>query len=87
MEERIIDLLKSLKNQNEISGTNYDNVYSSGFKLGILYGLNKIHKTSEDGIPPFRSIFSAIGTPTYKLELTCSLFCKLVMIFWSNRIK
>ena len=36
MEQRIIDLLKSLKNQNEISEKNYDNFYSSGSKPAIL---------------------------------------------------
>ena len=66
-EQHIIDLLKSLKNQNEISEKNYDNLYLSGSKPGIIYGLDKIHKVLEDGIPTFRSILSAIGTPTYKL--------------------
>ena len=38
----IIDLLKSLKIQNEISEKNHRNLYSSGSKPGILYGLGKI---------------------------------------------
>ena len=42
MEQRIIDLLKSLKNQNEISEKNYDNLYPSGSKPGIIYGHGKI---------------------------------------------
>ena len=67
MEQRIIDILKSLKNQNEISEKNYDTLYSSGSKPGILYRLGKIHKALEDGIPTFRPILSAIGTPTFKL--------------------
>ena len=41
-EERIIDLLKSLK--NEISRKNYDNFYLSDSKPRILYRLGKIHK-------------------------------------------
>ena len=32
-----------------------------------MYGLAKIHKALEDGIPSFRPILSAIGTPAYKL--------------------
>ena len=45
MEQCIVDLLKSLKNQNEISEKNHDNFYPSGSKAGILYGLGKISKT------------------------------------------
>ena len=44
MEQRIIDFLKSLKNQNEISEKNYDNLYPSGPKPGILCGFGEIHK-------------------------------------------
>ena len=33
----------------------------------ILYSSGKIHKETRNGIPPFCPIFSAIGTPTYKL--------------------
>ena len=39
----------------------------TGSKLGGLYGLCKVHKSSVDGCPPFRPILSAIDTPTYKL--------------------
>ena len=34
---------------------------------GILYGLWKIHKAIADVCRSFRSIFSATGTPNYKL--------------------
>ena len=67
MQQRITDLLKSSKNQNEISEKIYDNLYLSGSEPGILYGFGKIHKAFEDGIQTFRPILSAIGTPTYKL--------------------
>ena len=76
IEQRIIDLLISLKNQNEIPKKNYDNLYPSGLKPGILYGLGKIHKVLEDGIPTFRPILSAIGTPTYKLAKFCDKLLK-----------
>ena len=29
--------------------------------------LGKIHKETSNGLPPFHSALSAIGTPTYKL--------------------
>ena len=76
IEKRIIDLLISLKNQNEIPKKNYDNLYPSGLKPGILYGLGKIHKVLEDGIPVFCPILSAIGTPTYKLAKFCDKLLK-----------
>ena len=75
-EQRIIDLFKSLKNQNEISEKNYDNLYPSGSKPGILYGLGKIHKALKEEIPTFRRILSAIGTPTYKLAKFCDKLLK-----------
>ena len=59
----ITELLRSLKHQNEISEKNYDNLYPSGSKRGILYGLGKIHEVLEVGLPTFRPIFSAIGKP------------------------
>ena len=65
MEERIIDLLKSLKNQNKISEKNY-NLYPSDSKPG----LGKIHKSLEDGIPTFRPILSATQSVFTRLKLT-----------------
>ena len=76
MEQPIIDLLKSLKNRNEISEKNYNGLYPSGSKPGILYGLGKIHKALEDGIPTFRPILSAAGTPIYKLAKFCDKLLK-----------
>ena len=38
-----------------------------GCNPGILYGLCKVHKAVVDVCPPVRPIFSATGTPTYKL--------------------
>ena len=71
MEQGIIDLLKSLKNQKEISQKKYYNLYSSGSKPEILYGLGKLPKALEDGVPTFRPILPAIGTLTYKLAMFC----------------
>ena len=65
MGERIIRLLKSLEDQDEISEKQRNDLYSSAFKLGVLYGLAKIHQALEDGVP------IAIGTPTYNLAKFC----------------
>ena len=67
MKGPIICLLKSLEDQGETSEKEKNDLYPSGSKPGVLYGLPKIHKTLQDGIPSFRPILSAIGTPTYKL--------------------
>ena len=40
------------------------------------YGLDKIHKALENGIPTFRPILSAIGKPTYKLAKFCDKLLK-----------
>ena len=45
-------------------------------KKKILYGLGKIQKALDDGIPTFRPILSAIGTPTYKLAKFCDKLLK-----------
>ena len=39
----------------------------SGSRPGIMYGLAKVHRIVTGGLPSFRTILSAIGTPTYKL--------------------
>ena len=71
MEERIIPLLKSLEGQSEISEKEKSDLYPSGSKPVVLYGLAKIHKALEDGTSSFRPILSAIGTPTYNLTKLC----------------
>ena len=76
MEERIIRFLKSLEDQGEISEEEKNDLYPSGSKARLLYGLAKIHKALENGIPSFRPILSATGTPTYKLAKFCDQFLK-----------
>ena len=51
MEGQIIPLLKSLKDEGQISEKEKNDLYPSGSKPGVLYGLVKIHKALEDGIP------------------------------------
>ena len=76
MKGQIICLLKSLEDQGETSEKEKNDLYLSGSKPGVLYGFPKIHKTLEDGIPSFRSILSAIGTPIYKLAKLCDQLLK-----------
>ena len=66
-EKRVTNLLKKLKNKNAISEKTYNKLRPIGLKSGTLYGSAKVHKSLINGLPPFRPILSAIGTPTYKL--------------------
>ena len=67
MENRVIDILKNLRDKKEISIKQYNNLSPSGSRPGIMYGLAKVHKIVTDGLPFFRPIWSPIGTPAYKL--------------------
>ena len=64
MKNRIIDVLKKLKNKKINSEKKYKDLYPVGSSPGILYGRAKIHETVKDGVPPFQPILSAIGTST-----------------------
>ena len=76
MEEQSIRLFKSVEDQGEISEKEKNDLYPSGSKPGVLYGLAKIHKALEDGAPSFRPILSVIGTPTYNLAKFCDQLMK-----------
>ena len=67
MENKIVELLKKLKEKQEISDKVYNVLYPTGSKPGILYGLCKACKSIVDGVPPFCPILTAIGTSIYKL--------------------
>ena len=68
MENRIIDVLKKLKNKKIISEKKHEDLNPVGSSPGILYGHAEIHKPVKDGVPPFWPILSVIATPTYKLS-------------------
>ena len=56
MEKKAAELLKKVKEKQEIS----DKVYNELYPTCILYGLCKIHKSIVDGVSPFRPILFAI---------------------------
>ena len=62
-EGKVNRYLNQLLKENIIDEKVYRNLYSSGSRPGILYGLPKIHKENN----PIRPILSAIGTFNYKL--------------------
>ena len=67
LEKRNNSELKLLKDKEIIDKFTYKRIKPVGSRAGILYGLGKIQKKTRNGIPPFCSILSATGTPTYKL--------------------
>ena len=67
MENRIISVLKKLKDKNQSWDNMYKDLHPVCSGPGILYGRAKIHKPMKDDVPLFRPILSDIGTPTYKI--------------------
>ena len=66
-EQKVIDILKEIKNKNRINEDLYNKLHPVCSQSGVLYGLANIHKKVIDGCPTFRPIFSAIGTSTYQI--------------------
>ena len=62
-ENQVKNFLRELKKNGTISEIIYDNLFPSGSRPGILYGLPKVHKL---GVP-LRPILSSIGTHSYGL--------------------
>ena len=62
-ENQVKALLKKLKSDNCINSKTYNELYPTGTRIGILYGLPKIHKPSI----PFRPILSCINHYSYKI--------------------
>ena len=81
MENRITEVLKKLKEKQQISEKKYMTLHPVGSRPCILYGCAKIHKPIKDGVPPFRPILSDIGKPTYKLA---KFFVPLLASLTSN---
>ena len=72
LEKKITSDLKLLKDEEIIDKATYKNIKPVGSRPGVLYGLGKVHNEINNGLPPFRPILSAIGTPTYHFaEETC----------------
>ena len=63
LEDKLIRLLRKLKNSGAISDATYSVLVPSGSRLGVLYGLPKAHNPNH----PLRPITSAIGTFNHKV--------------------
>ncbi|XP_046863266.1 uncharacterized protein LOC124457010 [Xenia sp. Carnegie-2017] len=62
-ENQVKTLLRKLKAEKCINEKTYNELYPTGTRIGILYGLPKIHKSSI----PLRPILSSIDHYSYKL--------------------
>ena len=58
---------KNFECKKFVTEATYKKLSPVGSNPGIMYGLAKVHKPLKNGIPSFRPILSAIGTPTYAL--------------------
>ena len=74
-QNRVIDVLEKLKIKKIISEVKYEDSYPVGSSPAVSYGHAKNPKLVEDGVPPFWSILSALGKPTYKLSI---IFCTII---------
>ncbi|XP_069981734.1 uncharacterized protein [Penaeus vannamei] len=63
-EDQLNNMLRKLKESQLTVKVTYSRLFTSGSKLGILYGLTKVHKTGF----PLRPILSAIGTLNYDIS-------------------
>ena len=66
-EKRINEVLKRLKYVGSLNDKQYKKIEADGSRPGVLYVLCKVQKAIVDVSPPFRPIFSATGTPTYRI--------------------
>ena len=62
-ENQVKSLLKKLKAANSLNEKTYSELYPTGSRIGILYGLPKIHKSTI----PLRPILSSVNHYSYKL--------------------
>ena len=66
-ENKVKRFLSTLKKSESITPATYEKLYPTGSRIGILYGLPKIHK---DNIP-LRPILSCINHYSYKIAKFC----------------
>ena len=66
-DKKLKDIIKTLYQKKCLTKKEYDSIYPTGSRPGILYGNAKVHEPIIDNCPSFRPILSAIGTPTYNL--------------------
>ena len=63
LEDKVNNVLRNFKKDGSISDSFYDNCFTSGSNLGVLYGLPKVHKEN----CPVRPILSAYSMHNFNL--------------------
>ena len=76
-EQKVIEILKEIKNKNQINEDLQNKLRPVGNQPGVHYGLAKIHKKDIDSFPAFRPIVSAIGAPRYEVIKLFFLYLKI----------
>ena len=66
--------LKLLKNEEIIDKATYKNFKPVGSRLGVLYGLQKVHKETKNRLPFFRSILSVLYTYLQTSKVFITIF-------------
>ena len=64
LEKKTTSDLKLLKDEEIIDKATYKNIKPVGSRPGVLYGLGKVHKEINNGLPPFRPIQLLVRLPT-----------------------
>ena len=67
LERRITSDLKLLKDEEIIDRVTYQNIKPCRSRPGVFYGSGKVHRKTNNELPPSRPILSAIGMTIYKL--------------------
>ena len=67
-EKGVDKVLKELVESNSMTEKNGKSLKYVGSRPSVTYGSCKVHKGSVENYRQFRSILSALSTPTYKLE-------------------
>ena len=65
-EQKVIDILKEIKNKNQINEDLYNKLNPVGSQPGVLYGLAEVHKKVIDGYPAFRPMIAKFLVPILK---------------------
>ena len=84
IEKKLADLLEELKASETISEIDCKKLKPRGSSFGVLYGLCKTHKKVLDNRPLFRSILSAIKSPSSNFaRFLVSLIESIKKLFYS----
>ena len=66
-EKHVDKVLKKLVESKSMIEKTWKSLKPVSTRLGVMYGLCKVHQASVGNCPPFRPTLLALNTPTYKL--------------------